>query len=208
MPDREHVLNKVRSALGRHAGQAPSPPPAPRLVIPEMSAAERLRALGENFQGRLVHAASKDEARDWVASAQQGRSAIASSDPLLEELGIYSLPGVHSAITDSAEIRRLCSQVDLGITSASYALADPGALVMLSSAREDRLMSLLPPSHIVLLPAERILTGLDELFTILPDPAAETSSMVLIGGPSRTGDIEMTLTVGVHGPKQVTVVVF
>lgn len=208
MPDREHVLNKVRSALGRHAGQAPSSPPAPRLVIPEMSAAERLRALEENFQGRLVHAASKDEARDWVASAQQGRSAIASSDPLLEELGIHSLPGVHSAITDTAEIRRLCSQVDLGITSASYALADPGALVMLSSAREDRLMSLLPPSHIVLLPAERILTGLDELFTILPDPAAETSSMVLIGGPSRTGDIEMTLTVGVHGPKQVTVVVF
>ena len=57
--------------------------------------------------------------------------------------------------------------------------------------------------HIAILPRERILTGLEELFTILPRPAEQTSSMVLITGPSRTADIEKTLVVGVHGPKEV-----
>jgi L-lactate utilization protein LutC len=52
-----------------------------------------------------------------------------------------------------------------------------------------------------------VLSGLDELFTILPDPAAQTSSMVLITGPSRTADIEQILVRGVHGPGEIHVVV-
>jgi len=56
-------------------------------------------------------------------------------------------------------------------------------------------------------PRDRILTGLDELFSILPNPADATSSMVLITGPSRTADIEQILVRGVHGPGQITVVV-
>jgi L-lactate utilization protein LutC len=56
------------------------------------------------------------------------------------------------------------------------------------------------------LPCSRILAGLDELFSVVPDPAALTSSMVLITGPSRTADIEQILVRGVHGPGQITVV--
>ena len=81
------------------------------------------------------------------------------------------------------------------------------ALAVLAGAEEERLISLVPPLHIAVVPADRILSSLDELFTILPDPALESSSMVLIGGPSRTGDIEMTLTLGVHGPREVYVVI-
>ena len=61
--------------------------------------------------------------------------------------------------------------------------------------------------HVAVGPAARILTGLDELFSVLPDPAGQTSSMLLITGPSRTGDIEMTLVRGVHGPGELTVIV-
>jgi L-lactate dehydrogenase complex protein LldG len=85
-------------------------------------------------------------------------------------------------------------------------MADTGALVVLASAQEARLVSLLPPVHLTVLPVERVLTGLDELFTVLPDPGAVSSSMVFIGGPSRTADIEQILTLGVHGPREIQLV--
>ena len=78
---------------------------------------------------------------------------------------------------------------------------------MLASPQEARLISLLPPAHIAVVPRDRILTGLDELFTSCPTPPTQTSSMVLITGPSRTADIEQILVRGVHGPGQITVVI-
>ena len=69
------------------------------------------------------------------------------------------------------------------------------------------MISLLPPAHLAVVAADRILSGLDELFTLLPDPAVVTSSMVLITGPSRTADVEQILVRGVHGPGQITVIV-
>ena len=78
---------------------------------------------------------------------------------------------------------------------------------MLSSREEARMISLLPPVHIAVVPRDRILTGLDELLTRLPQPAEQTSSMVLITGPSRTADIEQILVRGVHGPGEIHVVV-
>jgi L-lactate utilization protein LutC len=76
-----------------------------------------------------------------------------------------ALPGVRSGITDREELRGLCAAADVGITSADYALADTGSLVMIASPREARLVSLLPPAHIAVVPRGRILTGLDELFS-------------------------------------------
>ena len=96
--------------------------------------------------------------------------------------------------------------LDIGITTAEYGMADTGALVVLATSQESRLVSLLPLVHITVLSADRILTGLDELFTLLPDPGAVSSSMVLIGGPSRTADIEQILTLGVHGPRELHLV--
>ncbi len=127
--------------------------------------------------------------------------------PCWPEWGITGLPGVRSGITDRQELQDLCAVVDVGITCADYALADTGTLVMLASPEEARLISLLPPFHLAVVPADRILTGLDELFTVLPKPADTTSSMVLITGPSRTADIELILVRGVHGPGKITVIV-
>ena len=107
----------------------------------------------------------------------------------------------------SSEMRDVCARVDIGITSADYALGDTGTLVMLSSPAEARLVACCRPRTSPWCRVERILTGLDELFTLLPQPAEQTSSMVLITGPSRTADIEQILVRGVHGPGQITVVI-
>jgi L-lactate dehydrogenase complex protein LldG len=207
---RDHILHKVRTALGRSAGQAPAPPPSPRIVIPEMSLDERIRRMTANvaaLAGKTCIAGSKHAAREYVISALAGRGAVASNAPFLAECGITALPGVCTGIRDEKQLRELCATAPVGITSADYGLADPGSLVMLSSQSEARMISLLPPAHIAIVPRERILTGLDELFTILPHPAEQSSSMLLITGPSRTGDIEQILVRGVHGPGEFHLVV-
>ena len=206
---RDEILQGVRTALERSAGQPIGPPPPVRLRIPEVSLEARIASITtrlEALAGRVHRVSTPRAAGAWVAEALGSRSAIVSNSPYLQDCGISSFPGVHSGVTDQDQLRELCATLDVGITSADYLLADTGTLVMLSSPREARLISLLPPAHIAVVPCDRILTGLDELFSLLPDPAAISSSMVLITGPSRTADIEQILVRGVHGPGQITVV--
>ncbi len=207
---RESVLHKVRTALGRNAGQSVDEPPPARLVIPEVDIEARIQSLCERIEalaGKTHRATSAADARDYVSSVIAGRTAVASNAPILRDCGVTSLPGVQSGITDREELRAICSTAACGITGADYALADTGTLVMLSSRQEARLISLLPPVYIAVIAHERLLTGLDELLSILPKPAEQTSSMVLITGPSRTADIEQILVRGVHGPGEIHVVV-
>lgn len=207
---REHILHKVRTALGRSAGQGVDAPPPARIVVPQVEMEERIASMRlriEALAGKTARAATPAEACAIVAEAIEGKTAVASNAPFLAECGITSLPGVRSGITDRAQLRELCATVDVGITSADYVLGDTGTLVMIASPQEARLISLLPPAHLAVVPKERILTGLDELFEILPDPMAQTSSLVLITGPSRTADIEQILVRGVHGPGQIMAIV-
>jgi L-lactate dehydrogenase complex protein LldG len=206
---RDHIIHKVRTALGRSAGQAPPASPPPLLRIPERSADERLHMFFAAIQalaGKTLLALTVDEAREYVETLAQGKQAVASNAPFLDRCGISSLPGV-ARFSGKAELRAALTTAALGITSADYALSDTGTLVMLSSPEEARMVSLLPPVHVAVLPRERLLTGLDELFTIVPDPAARTSAMVMITGPSRTADIEQILVRGVHGPGEIHVIV-
>ena len=203
---RESTLRKVRSALGIRQVEKP---PHVRLSVVEMPRQTRIESLLERvaaLAGKTLQA-TPAQARDYVASLIAGKSCIASNAPFLAECGITNLENVRSGITNREELREICRTADYGITSADYALAATGTLVMLSSPREARMISLLPPAHIAIVPAGKILTSLDELLTILPQPAEQTSSMVLITGPSRTGDIEQILVRGVHGPGEIHVIV-
>jgi L-lactate dehydrogenase complex protein LldG len=204
---RDHILHRVRTALGRSAGQPPPEPPPVRIRVPEIPVAARMASVIARVQALAGQAAETTDPREAVAAAIAGKSAVASNAPYLAHLEITTLPGVRSGIRDREELRTLCATVDFGITSADYVLADTGTLVLLSSPEEARLISLLPPAHIAVVPRDRILTGLDELFSILPRPAEQSSSMVLITGPSRTADIEQILVRGVHGPGHITVLI-
>jgi L-lactate utilization protein LutC len=204
---RDFILHRIRTALGRGAGQAVADPPPVRIRVPAVAMDVRVASLLERVSALAGEAVESSDPRAYVAKAIAGKSAIASNAPYLAACGIVNLPGVRSGITDRDELRALCATCDVGITSADYALADTGSLVMLASPKEARMISLLPPAHIAVVPRDRILTGLDELFSLLPSPAEVTSSMVLITGPSRTADIEQILVRGVHGPGNFTVVI-
>jgi L-lactate dehydrogenase complex protein LldG len=93
---------------------------------------------------------------------------------------------------------------DAGVSQATYGLADTGSVVLMASPEEPRANSLLPWTHVTLLPEDRILPGLDELFERVG--ADLPSALAIVTGPSRSADIEQILAVGVHGPGEVHVV--
>ncbi|HKE22887.1 MAG TPA: lactate utilization protein [Bryobacteraceae bacterium] len=206
---RESILHRVRTAVGRTEDQPIPEPPPVRLRIPQVDREARLQSVRRSLEAlaaKVHFAVTPRAARDLVETLLAGRNAVASNAPYLSECGVANLPGVRTGFRDAAELREACTAALVGITSADYVLADTGTLVLLSSNSEARLISLLPPAHIAVVPSSRMLTGLDELFTVLPSPADASSSMVLITGPSRTGDIEQILVRGVHGPGELTVV--
>jgi L-lactate utilization protein LutC len=207
---RDNILHKVRTALGRSADQPPPPPPPVRISVPVVAMETKVASFRERLEalaGKVHVAESAEDALDYVRRVVDGRPAVASNAPFLAECGITQLPSVRSGIVDREELRALCATCAVGITSADYCLADTGTLVMISSREEARMISLLPPAHIAVVPRERLLSGLDELFTAVPMPAEQSSSMVLITGPSRTADIEQILVRGVHGPGEIHVVI-
>lgn len=97
-------------------------------------------------------------------------------------------------------------RLHVGITGASGAIAESGTVVLVSGPGRPRLASLLPPIHVTLLAVPQIYASLPDLVAAEPSLADVGSNLVLITGPSRTADIEMTLTRGVHGPGHVHVV--
>lgn len=203
---RAAVLGRIRAALGRRDGAPAPPPPEVLLDVPIIGVDERVRMFCtavEKLTARTFVTRSLSDAGEYVNSITAGYRALASNAHVLSMCGINAV----SAVYDKSQLRALCTEADFGITSADFALADTGTLVMLSSPQEARMISLLPPVHIAVLPRDRILTGLDELLTVLPNPAVQTSSMVLITGPSRTADIEQILVRGVHGPGELHVVI-
>jgi L-lactate dehydrogenase complex protein LldG len=91
-----------------------------------------------------------------------------------------------------------------GVSRALYGLADTGSVVLAASPEEPRANSLLPEVHVSLLAEDRILPGLGELFEAVG--GSLPSALAIVTGPSRSGDIEQQLVVGVHGPGEVHVV--
>jgi len=95
---------------------------------------------------------------------------------------------------------------DAGLTGAIAGVAETGTLVVPVGRKRSQLASLLVPVHFAILRAKDIYRTMDEwLAAVGEEQLAETACMNLISGPSRTADIEMTLTIGVHGPGMVIV---
>jgi L-lactate dehydrogenase complex protein LldG len=144
-------------------------------------------------------------------SSGQLVDAIAS---FLRERGISSIlawdwehlpPGLQEALI-SAGIEALPGAdptAQAGITGVLCAISETGTLVIPGGTGRPQSASLLPELHIAVLYREKILATLSEALH-LPE-IREAPTVVLVSGPSRTADIEMTLTIGVHGPGEVHV---
>ncbi|MGH7884742.1 MAG: LutC/YkgG family protein [Thermodesulfobacteriota bacterium] len=103
------------------------------------------------------------------------------------------------------------SEAHIGLTEADFAIADTGTLVLLSNQYKPRLTSLLPQIHMAILKKENLLSDIHQLFNKLKQDYVNSDNLCscisFITGPSRTADIELNLTLGVHGPKKLIILI-
>jgi len=192
-------------------------------VLPEVDLATLLnsfvheaQAAGSEVYQPTTHADVLEILTDFVKQA--GTQALTWADEDLPIKAIRELlfrAGVTRHVPDIARDPVLRRQqwhdldtVRVGITGALGGLADTGSIIVTSGQHRSRAASLLPEIHIALLPSDRLYPTMQAFFAASSAQAltGQTSNLTFITGPSRTADIEMIITRGVHGPKRLCVV--
>jgi L-lactate dehydrogenase complex protein LldG len=117
------------------------------------------------------------------------------------------LPQLIGYEKDLENFKKQLFGIDAGITSTLGAIAEIGAIILWPSEKEPRLMSLIPPIHIAVLDAAKIYNSFCEVIQNEKWPQKMPTNVLLISGPSKTADIELILAFGVHGPKELIVLI-
>lgn len=210
MNARDDILQRVAAGVGKGdfaarraaaeaymAGRARGPQPS---VGDELAA--RFRAKAESLASSIDVVAGWAEAPAAVArylvAGELGLGAVITGD-------LAALDWAGSALTVAA---RPAADADLvGISGCFCAVAETGTLMLLSGPQTPATVSLLPETHIALVPASRIVATMEDAFALLRAERGSLPRAVnFISGPSRTGDIEQTIVLGAHGPCRVHLV--
>lgn len=207
--DRAAFIDRISRQLGRRSAGAPSEPPAideaiARVIGPEKDVVAVFAARAA-AAGMVVHRTTANEVNALTIRLLDERLArrIAVADgPLLTGLAVELVARLELvAWKESNGVDALYS-ADAGITDVRAAIAETGSLVCMSGSGHGRGLSLVPPIHVALVRASDVIPDLVDLWR---ETGGETlpSSIVLITGPSKTADIEGILITGVHGPREV-----
>ncbi len=177
--------------------------------------------------GWIIHRAGPADAAAYVrrvAEALESKSVLRSDHAVLDEIDLeqafqgsaialrriaYEDSG-RSRDEQRAKFREDMIVADVGVTGVSHAIAETGSVSIAAGRGVSRLISLLPPVHIAVVRPEQIVPSLDELFSIRRSEFLERGSLDyanIISGPSRSADIEQTLIKGMHGPREVHMVI-
>ncbi len=170
---------------------------------------EELEALGGH--GKRVE--TPEEAREYVLSLARDRGAkllIRWDVEELDALGVdgpLEEAGVEVTLwRDLEDFREVSARADIGLSTAEWAIADTASLVLTSGPGKGRTVTLLPPTYVAIVAANRVLRTVPEAIEKYAGDGGLPANVVFHTGPSRSGDIEMEIFVGMHGPGDVHVV--
>ncbi len=201
---RDAILGRIRAA--QSTARLPAPrvvPTPPRVVLDPPARLERFRAELQALGVESFVEATPVAVRTRVAALVDGLRLLSwDAAALPYELGTLAT----NAVTGSAS-RDEQARAEIGLTGCDAAIAETGSIVLLSTAGRSRAISLLPPVHVVVVPVPRLRSNMAEVFEELGPAMDAAASCTVVTGPSRTADIELTLTLGVHGPGKVVVVI-
>jgi L-lactate dehydrogenase complex protein LldG len=191
--------------LGRMPAPAGDTPPETALPESPATAEQCLARLLEELEAlgvRTLVAAGVEQARAYIERvvAEKVGEVVRARRPAVKALGLAG-PRFHWQGDFPAR------DAAVSVSQADYALAETGTLAFFSEAGEGRTLSLLAPVNITVLPASRIVWGVAALLAREPEPTKRSSALLFVTGPSRTADIELILTIGVHGPGEVHAII-
>ncbi|HJR81690.1 MAG TPA: LUD domain-containing protein [Anaerolineales bacterium] len=201
------VIESIRRSLGRTVETPLSPRPALSASRQRESVDSEIETFLNEIQklsgvGQKLSPSDIGSALQTLLAEQNIRKATVWETPRLRQLGVTEILntlGVELVSpTASKHEMALC---DLGVTEADYLLPETGTLALYSSAEKPRAVSLLPRVHLAIVRSETLRADMHQVFA----EAKDQSYLVFITGPSRTADIELTVTLGVHGPKNLYV---
>lgn len=147
--------------------------------------------------------ATPEDVRVRVQALVAGKRVLAWDDAHLP----YQIGPLLGAAVRGSSPRAEQAQAEIGVTGCEAGLAETGSLVVLSGAGRSRAVSLLPPTHLAVVRTGDLLFSMGDFFRTCGERLGQAAGCVVITGPSRTADIELTLTLGVHGPGRVIVVI-
>jgi L-lactate dehydrogenase complex protein LldG len=209
--NRDLMLNRIKESL------ASAHLPAALAALPLRQPEPAADALVESFvreaaavKAAVHQPATRGEAIETVMELLRDSKEIltwADSDlplPLGDVLRSAGLQRLDPALPSDPDDRKTklaeLGRATAGLTGALAGLADTGTLALVSGPGRPRLASLLPPIHVALLPVSALYPHMAAFFAAQSESAPGASNLVFITGPSRSADIELTLTIGVHGP--------
>lgn len=210
---RQAILGRIRKAQGRPAQPAPAERDAAAAYMVQHSAGPR-PAVGSDLMLRFAEQALRmSDTVEEVAVPGEVPAAVAR---YLDAIGVARKAIAWKTLEGMAwreagvdvEFRPPRNEDLTGITGAFCAIAETGTLMLLSGADTYSSASLLPETHIAVVPVSRIVASMEDAFALArAEHGALPRAVNFISGPSRTGDIEQTIVLGAHGPYRVHVVV-
>ena len=229
MSDRQKILARIRDALRLSA-----PPPGPHgaAALDQAEDASHRRVPDYSDWLPLVGPTFEDQAALFAKNSVELKAEFHLLDreeelpvrlaQLATELGWKRLATHHGSLTDAALAGSALALVytdegyqvedmescDAGLTECESLVAQTGSVLVSSRASGGRVLSVLPPHHVVVARASQMLGDLTQAFALLTEKYGATgypSLLSFVTGPSRTGDIERILVLGAHGPKRLTI---
>jgi L-lactate dehydrogenase complex protein LldG len=208
MTAREEILSRIDSALGagvavpdvpRGYNLAGSGPPAgdADVVARFCKRAAEYRATVRRVDAGAVDDAIADACRELGAK----RLAVPAA-------GRRHVAGVELVVDDPPISPRGLDRVDGVVTGCALAIAETGTIVLDGGAESGRrAITLVPDLHICVVDSRRIHASVPDAIAELAPAAAEGRPLTFVSGPSATSDIELERVEGVHGPRELVILV-
>jgi L-lactate dehydrogenase complex protein LldG len=207
--EREFLFRRLSAALGRRAGAGRAPSPTREPAPASAGDADRAGRFRQALEavGGIVLSGAPEENLPGLGEALRADGVTAlffpQGDDGARNLAEALVPFGPFTLTTGEEVRGGNPASTAGFRTADAGVAETGTVVESSRGGRSLLPGLLSDVHVALLSADSIVERMDEAFARYADDPPRNIS--LISGPSKTADIEQTLTVGAHGPKKLIV---